>query len=79
MILRLAWCLRVSIATKRHHEQGNSYNGQCLIGADLQVPGFSPLSSWQEHGSVQTGKELEELRALHLHSKKARGQLAPCS
>jgi hypothetical protein len=78
LILKLAWCLSVSIAIKRNHNQSNSYKGQCLIGADLQVLKFSPLSSWQEHGSVQAGKELEELRVLHLHSKKAMGRFSPC-
>jgi hypothetical protein len=40
--------VRVSIAEERHHDQGNSYKGQHLIGADLKVQRFSPLSSWQE-------------------------------
>jgi hypothetical protein len=31
-----------------HHVLVNSYKGQFLIGADLQVQRFSPLSSWQE-------------------------------
>jgi hypothetical protein len=29
----------------RHHDQGNSYEGQHLIGVGLQVQRFSPLSS----------------------------------
>ena len=33
---------------KRHHDQSNSYKGQHLIGACLQVQRFSPLSSSQE-------------------------------
>jgi len=33
---------------KRHRDQGNSYKGQCLIGAGLQSQRFSPLSSWRE-------------------------------
>jgi hypothetical protein len=37
----------VSIAVKRHHDQGNSYKEQHLIGDGLQVQRFSPLS-WQE-------------------------------
>jgi hypothetical protein len=41
-------CLRVSIAVKRHHDQGNSYKGQHLIEAGLQFHRFSPLSSWRE-------------------------------
>jgi hypothetical protein len=34
-------CLRVSIAVNGHHVQGNSYKGQHLIGAGLQVQRFS--------------------------------------
>jgi hypothetical protein len=33
---------------KRHHDQGNSYKGQCSIGTSLWVQGSSPLSSRQE-------------------------------
>jgi len=46
--------VRVSIAMKRHHDH-NSYKGQHLIGTDLQVQRFSPLSSKLEHGSIQAG------------------------
>jgi hypothetical protein len=48
--------IRVSIAMKRHHDQGNSYKGKHFIGASLRLQGFSPLSSQQEawqHGSMQ--------------------------
>jgi hypothetical protein len=38
----------VSITVKKHHDQGNSYHGQHLIGAGLQFWGFSPLASWRE-------------------------------
>jgi hypothetical protein len=41
-------CLRVSIAVKKHHDQGNSYKCKTLIGAGLQFQRFSPLSSWPE-------------------------------
>jgi hypothetical protein len=37
--------IKVSIAVKRCHDQGNPYKGQHLIGAGLQVQRFSPLSS----------------------------------
>ena len=33
---------------KRHHDQGNSYKGQHLIGAGLLVQQLSLLSSWPE-------------------------------
>ena len=66
----------VSIAVKRHHDQGNSYKGKHLIGAGLQVQRFSPSSSRQEHGSIQAGMVQEELRVLHLHLKAASRILA---
>ena len=44
---------------KRHHDQRNSYNGQHLTGAALQVQKFSPLLSqqegWQRPGTHSTG------------------------
>jgi hypothetical protein len=55
----------------RHHDQGNSYKGQHLIGAGLQVQRFSPLSSRLGHGSMQAGMVQAELRVLHLHLKAA--------
>jgi len=56
---------------KRHHDHGKSYKGQhYLIGAGLQVQRFSPLSSRQEHGSIQAGTVQEELRVLHLRLRK---------
>jgi hypothetical protein len=61
--------LRFSIAVNRHHNQGNSYKGQHLIGAGLQVLRFSPLSSRWEHGSIKAGMLQEMLRVLHLVSK----------
>jgi hypothetical protein len=33
----ITYCLGVSIPVKRHHDQGNSYKGQHLIGTSLQV------------------------------------------
>ena len=42
------FCLRVFIAVKKHHDQGNFYKGQLLIRAGLQVLRFSSLSSRQE-------------------------------
>ena len=37
--------VRVSIAVKRHHDQGNSYKRKHLIGAGLEFQRFSPLLS----------------------------------
>jgi hypothetical protein len=42
------------------------------LGAGLQVQWFSPLSSRQEHGSIQAGMVQEELKILHLHLKAVR-------
>ena len=59
----------------RHHDQGNSYTRQHLIGAGIQVQRFNPLSR-QEHGSIQAGMVQEDVRVLHLHLKAASGRLA---
>jgi hypothetical protein len=67
----------VSIAVNRHHDQGNSYKGQHLFGAGLQVQKFSPLLSRQEHGSIQASIAWELLRVLHLVSKTNRRRLVP--
>jgi hypothetical protein len=68
--------LRVSIAVNRHHDQGNSSEGH-LIRAGLKVQRFRPLSSRQEHGSIQAGTVLEEkLRFLHLVLMATRRRLA---
>ena len=66
----------VSIALKRHHDQGNFYKGQHLIGTGLQVLRFSPSSSRQEHGSIQADMVQEKLRVPHIHLKAASGRLA---
>jgi hypothetical protein len=63
--------VRVSTVIKRHHDQGNFYKG-----TSLQIQRFSPLSSRQEHGSIQAGMVQEELRVLHLHLKETRSRLS---
>jgi hypothetical protein len=40
--------VRVSIAVKRYHAQGNSYKGKQLIGGGLQFQRFSPLLSCRQ-------------------------------
>jgi hypothetical protein len=60
----------------RQHDQGNSYKGQYLIGAGLQVQRFSSLSSRWEHSSIQADMVQKELRVLHLHLKAASRILA---
>ena len=59
----------------RDHDQGKSYKTQHLIGAGLQVQRFSPLSSRQEHGSIQVGVVQEEWRVKHLPLKAASRRL----
>jgi hypothetical protein len=51
----------------RHHGQGRQH----LTEAGLQDQRFSPLSSRQEHGSIQAGMVQEELKVLHLYLKAA--------
>jgi hypothetical protein len=78
VVVRIIWrCLRVSIAVERHHDQGNSYKGQHLVGAGLKVQRFSPLSSWQEAWQCPADMALEkEQRVLHLDLKATRRRLS---
>ena len=46
-----------------------SFKRQHVIGAALQVQKFSPVSSRQEHGSIQAGMVQEKLSVLHLYLK----------
>jgi hypothetical protein len=48
-------------------QQGKSL--QHVIGDGLQIQRFSPISSRQEHGSIQADMVQEELRVLCLHLK----------
>ena len=65
--------VRVSIAVKRHHDQGNSYKGPHLIGTDYR---FSLLSSSGEHGSFQASTTKRKLTVLQLELKVTRRSLA---
>lgn len=47
-VMEFGRCHSVSIALKRHRDQGNSYKGQQLIGSGLQFQRFNPFFSWQE-------------------------------
>jgi hypothetical protein len=49
------------------------YIGQHLTGAGLEFQRLSSLSLWWEHGSLQAGMVLEDLRVLHLYPKIAGG------
>ena len=61
----------VWIAVKRHHDQGNSYEGKHFTGAGLQFQRFSPLSSWWEAWRC-AGRHGAEMRVLHLDLKAVR-------
>jgi hypothetical protein len=73
-------CLGVSIAVKKHHDQGNSYKGQHLIGATLQVQRFSPLSSkleaWHLPGRHGTGEGGESSMSCSKENQKTYFQVA---
>jgi hypothetical protein len=60
---------------KRHHDQGNSYKGKHLTGADLQFQRFSPLSYGRKHGNIHADMLEKKLRVLHLDPKPARRKL----
>jgi hypothetical protein len=62
----------------RNHDQGNSYKDNIYLGLAYiyLVQRFRPLSSRQEHGSIQADMVQEELRILHLHLKAASRILA---
>jgi hypothetical protein len=48
----VSWCV---IALKTHHDQGNSYKGQHLIGAGLQIQYIISAGAWQHlsrHGAA---------------------------
>ena len=76
LVCYTAVSVRVFAAMNRHHDQGNSYKGQHLIGVGLQVQRFSLLSLRQEHGSMQVGMVQLEPRVLHLCLKTASRILA---
>jgi hypothetical protein len=61
--------VRVSIAVKKHHDQGSSYEGKHLIGAGLQFQ--------RKHGIIQAYMILEKLRVLYLDPKSTRRTLTP--
>jgi hypothetical protein len=53
-----------------------TFNWGWLTGSEVQVQRFSPLSSRQDHGSIQAGMVQDKLRVLHLHLKAASRILA---
>jgi hypothetical protein len=56
--------VRVSIAEKRHHDQGNSYKGH-LIGVAYSFRGQVHYHNGRKHGSIRPVMVQEELRFLH--------------
>ena len=67
--------VRVSTVEKRHPGQGNSYKGQHLIGAGLQVQSIIiKAGAWQHPGRLVLEREL---RVLPLHLKVEKGRVAP--
>jgi hypothetical protein len=75
-LLSTSVLVSISIAVNQHHDQDNSYKGQHLIWAAVHFQKFTPLSSCQEHGSIQAAMAREELKVLHLNLKTSRRKLA---
>ena len=70
--------VKVFIAEKRHHGQGNSFTGQHLkLGLAYGFRGSDPYHHGKKHGSV-VGRHSagEEDRVLHLDPKALRRRLA---
>jgi hypothetical protein len=65
--------LRVSIAVKRYHDQGNSYTGQHLVRLSYRFRGPVHCQSGNKAASRQ---ELEESNVLHLDPKADRKRVA---
>lgn len=64
--------VRVSIAVKRPHNQGNSNKGRHLIGSDLQFRGLVHHYHSGTHGGTQADTVLgKEPSHLHLYPKAA--------
>jgi hypothetical protein len=61
--------VRVSTAVKRHHDQGNSYKGQQLIGSPYSFRDSVHYYHGRKHGSIQADVGLEKLKVLQLDLK----------
>lgn len=64
--------VRVSIAVERPHDQGNSYNGEHLIGGGFRFWGSVHCHHGRKHGSIQADMVLEEMIVLNLVLKANR-------
>jgi len=67
---------RVSIAVKRHHDQGNSIKDNVELGLAYQFRGSVHCHHGRKQGNVQADMVLEEPRVLHLNPKEARSRLS---
>jgi hypothetical protein len=64
--------VRISIAMKRHHDHGNSYKGNHLIGAGLQFRASVHYHHVGKHGSTQAYMVLKrQLKVLYLDLQAA--------
>jgi hypothetical protein len=52
------------IAAQRHHDQGNSYKGQHLIGLAYRFRGSGHYYHGRKHGSIQASMVLEKFYIL---------------
>jgi hypothetical protein len=59
--------VRVSFTVRRHHDQGNFYKGNHLIGLAYYVRGLVHYYHGGKHGSMQADLMLEELRVYILN------------
>jgi hypothetical protein len=58
------------LAVNSRHDQGNSYKGQYLFRAGLQLQEFRPLSPVERYGSIQAGMKQEKMRVLSLQIQR---------
>jgi hypothetical protein len=62
------------IDLKRHHDQGNSCNGEYLIGADLQFRGSVHYHHGRKHGSIQADSAGEGAESSTSYSEGKQGK-----
>ena len=66
--------VRVSVAVKRHRDQGNSYK-DISLGLAYRFRDSVHYHQCREHSSIQVGMVLVEQRVLRLDQKAARRRL----
>ena len=67
--------VRVSIAVKRHHDQGNSHKGKHCIGAAYKVSGSAHYHHGRKHRRIQVDMWLDKPVVLHCDPEAARRNL----